>query len=184
MNRTPTFSAFMGFEHIASGSLETVVSRIKERFEGPEQSVLVFDDQTGRQFDVDLRGSVDDMLRRVRADRERPRRGRPKLGVECGELCLLPRHWEWLAAQPRSASATVRRLIEAARKAEAPEEDRRQRVDAIGSFMWTMAGDLPGFEEASRALYRGDWDGLRHRIAEWPHDVRQYVESSLNEVES
>ncbi|MCV6276653.1 DUF2239 family protein, partial [Pseudomonas aeruginosa] len=26
--------------------------------------------------------------------------GRPKLGVVAREVTLLPRHWEWLAAQP------------------------------------------------------------------------------------
>ena len=183
MNKTSTFTAFHGFNHIGTGSLEAVVTRIKEeRFDGPEGSVLVFDNETGRQFDIDLRGTVEEVLNRVRSERERPRRGRPKLGVECNELCLLPRHWEWLAAQPRSASATVRRLIEAARKSEAPEDERRKQIDAIGTFMWMMTGDLPGFEEASRSLYRAEWDELRRRIAEWPADVRLHIEALLDEV--
>jgi hypothetical protein len=41
--------------------------------------------------------------------------------------------------------------------------------------MWAMAGDLPGFEEASRALYAGDHDQLRALVRAWPPDVRRHL---------
>ncbi|HUM72234.1 MAG TPA: DUF2239 family protein, partial [Chloroflexota bacterium] len=37
--------------------------------------------------------------------------GRPKQGVVPREVTLLPRHWDWLAAQPGGASVTLRRLV-------------------------------------------------------------------------
>ena len=51
-------------------------------------------------------------------------RGRPSLGVVPREVTLLPRHWEWLAAQPGGASVALRKLVEAARK------DPRERARA------------------------------------------------------
>jgi hypothetical protein len=180
MDESQSFSAFAEFEHVATGSLEAVVAAAKERAGyGEHPDALIFDNRTGRQLDFDMRGSTEEVLARVRTTRERPGRGRPKLGVECNELCLLPRHWEWLAAQPRSASATLRRLIDAARKNESPEEKLRERQDAIGTFMWAVTGNLPGFEEASRCLYRGDWAGFRERIADWPEDVKRHLNMLL-----
>ena len=58
--------------------------------------LLAFDDETGRQIDLDLRPEA----------QPAPRRGRPALGVEAKEVTLLPRHWEWLASQRGGASAT------------------------------------------------------------------------------
>ena len=43
-------------------------------------------------------------------------RGRPKLGVVAREVTLLPRHWEWLAAQPGGASVALRKLVDEARR--------------------------------------------------------------------
>lgn len=181
------YTAFAGFTCIATGTIEDVAAAAKGRFDArgkggsngsTDDRVLVFDDETGRQVDFDLSGSPEDVRTAARAREETlssRRRGRPKLGVECGELCLLPRHWEWLAAQPRSASATIRRLIDTARKAETPEDRLRERIDAAGAFMWSLAGDLPEFEEASRALYAKDWSEIERRIADWPADVRTYV---------
>lgn len=183
MEQKKTLTAFRGFRRIASGPVEKVVAAIKESEEQDEVSVLIFDDATGRQVDLDLRGSVDEVAQRFGEADKRKGRGRPRMGVSCNEICLLPRHWDWLAAQPRSASATLRRLVEAARKTEAPEDRRRELVDAIGSFMWTMTGDLPGFEEASRDLYRGNWQSLRERISDWPVDLREYIERRIQAVE-
>jgi hypothetical protein len=41
--------------------------------------------------------------------------------------------------------------------------------------MSTLAGDLAGFEEASRALFAGDRERLTAQMAAWPDDVRAYV---------
>ncbi len=37
--------------------------------------------------------------------------------------------------------------------------------------MWAMAGNLPGFEEASRALFAGDRQRLEKLLRRWPKDV-------------
>ncbi|MCW4181083.1 DUF2239 family protein [Burkholderia cenocepacia] len=42
-------------------------------------------------------------------------------------------------------------------------------------FMSAMAGDLPGFEEAARALYANDAARLAELIAGWPDDVRDHA---------
>ena len=183
-NETPqSYALFAGTTRIARGTLEEVARSAKEHFDrDPTTRLLVFNESTGRQTDFDLSAGVDAVVAQASALAEGNAargRGRPKLGVECGEVCLLPRHWEWLAAQPRSASATIRRLIDAARKAETPEDRLRERIDAAGTFMWAMAGDLTNFEEASRALYAKEWDRLHELIDEWPEDVRAQVDAML-----
>jgi hypothetical protein len=42
-------------------------------------------------------------------------------------------------------------------------------------FMSAMAGDLPGFEESTRALFASDSSKLLQLTAEWPSDVRDYA---------
>jgi hypothetical protein len=90
-------------------------------------------------------------------------------------VSLLPRHWEWLADQPGGISGALRRLVDEARKREPDRALARRARDAAGRFMWSMAGDLPGFEEASRALYAGDHDQLRALVRAWPPDVRRHL---------
>ncbi len=41
--------------------------------------------------------------------------------------------------------------------------------------MSSMLGDLPGYEEASRALYRGDKERFDLMIDDWPGDLKDYV---------
>jgi hypothetical protein len=41
--------------------------------------------------------------------------------------------------------------------------------------MSTMAGDMAGFEEASRALFANDAARLHQLTEAWPADVRDYV---------
>jgi hypothetical protein len=42
--------------------------------------------------------------------------------------------------------------------------------------MSAMAGNETGFEEATRALFRGDGASFRALIAGWPDDVRAHVD--------
>jgi hypothetical protein len=101
--------------------------------------------------------------------------GRPKLGVAAREVTLLPRHWEWLATQPGGASVALRKLVELAQR-QSQATDRVRLLTAVAyKFMSTMAGHLPGFEEASRALFAGDGAALAVRTAAWPTDVRAHV---------
>ncbi|WP_236621640.1 DUF2239 family protein [Asticcacaulis benevestitus] len=38
-----------------------------------------------------------------------------------------------------------------------------------------MAGDLPGYEEALRALFAGDVTALAQKTETWPADIQAYV---------
>ncbi|WP_107313666.1 DUF2239 family protein, partial [Burkholderia metallica] len=102
-------------------------------------------------------------------------RGRPKLGVVSREVTLLPRHWEWLAAQPGGASVALRKLVEDARRTHAAADRLRDAQTRAYHFMSAMAGDLPGFEEAARALYANDPARLAELVAGWPEDVRDHA---------
>ena len=63
--------------------------------------------------------------------------------------------------------------MEAARKAE--DAMGRDQLEAAYRFMTVVAGDLPGFEEATRALFAGDRDRLDVLTRTWPPDVRSEV---------
>ena len=88
---------------------------------------------------------------------------------------MLPRHWDWLEQQPQGISGTLRKLVENARKSEPDRERARRARDAAGTFMWAMAGNFPGFEEASRALYASDTKKLEKLIKDWPGDIRKHL---------
>ena len=109
-----------------------------------------------RHIDIDPRGTPEDVVARlsdevqanageVATGTAKRGRGRPKLGVVSKEVTLLPRHWAWLGAQPGSVSATLRRLV-----------------------------DEASFEEAIRALYRGDEARFSSATEEWPPDLREH----------
>ena len=158
---------------LRAGSLVEVALAVKSAMqENPAASVLVFDDRTGRVIDLDLRG----LPSSSKDEGEEPRgRGRPKLGVTAREVTLLPRHWEWLATQPGGASAVLRRLVEEAKRSRDPALRRKAAKEAAYHFMHAMAGDLPGFEEATRALFADDRPNLVSRMSEWPEDIRGHV---------
>jgi hypothetical protein len=102
-------------------------------------------------------------------------RGRPRLGVVAREVTLLPRHWEWLNAQPGGASVALRKLVDDARRSSGDRDRQRAARDAAYHFMSAMAGNLPHFEEASRALFADDRRRFTGQIATWPADIRDHV---------
>ena len=164
-----THTAFLGHRRIASGSLADIARAVLAA--GPDAMPLVFDDATGAVVDIDTRGSEADVIARLT---QPPRgRGRPSLGVQPREVTLLPRQWDWLAQQPGGASAALRRLVDAARRS--PEAEARAAREAAYRFMAAIAGDLPGYEEALRALFAGDAAALAARMAVWPPDVRDHA---------
>ena len=135
---------------------------------------LFFELGTGRPVDFDLRGSVEEVLARITPPvRSGP--GRPKLGVVAREISLLPRHWDWLEEQPNGASAALRRLVDEARKAEGDAGEARRRRDAACRIMMALCGNLPGFEEAMRALYQPDQAAFEERMAAWPEGLRDLL---------
>lgn len=186
---TNTYSAFAGYRKIATGELRTVLAAVKPFFDGNAEKLLIFDHSTGRQVDFDFRGTIAEVIARAipeetKSDNSSEGRaaakGRPKLGVVAGEVTLLPRHWEWLAAQPLKASGTLRRLVDEARAKDAANP--KKRIEALATVLWSLAGDLPNFEDASRALYAGDNGSFFLCIAEWPQDVRVFIKEWLSDM--
>lgn len=165
-------TVFAGSEIITTGTPDSVTSTVRElHSSGHELVVLVFDDVTGDQVDLDMRPD------RHETEPERRGPGRPKLGVVAREVTLLPRHWEWLAAQPGGASVALRKLVEKARRESADGDRIRRSQEAAFRFMTSIAGDQPGYEEAIRALYACDGEAFETRVAEWPPDVAAYARS-------
>lgn len=174
-------TAFDGFRLVASGALIDVALTVKEVLaKESSAAVLTFDDATGKVIDLDLRGDRSDIAARLAAaeptNEEGPRgRGRPKLGVVAREVTLLPRHWEWLAQQRGGASHALRRLIDEARRNDGGESTFRAAQERAYRFLSGLAGDLPGFEEATRALFAGDKARFMEYTSAWPDDVQAYA---------
>ena len=180
MDQTRTFTGFLGEARITSGPLETVLPALKTRFdEGENCLVLIFDDESGRQVDFDLRGTLREVIARATPSPAPPAArvgpGRPKLGVVSREVSLLPGHWEWLERQPNGASAALRRLVDQAAKRDPGEQRARRAMESAGRFLSAMAGNLPNYEEASRALYRANRGQFEELIGAWPQDIRQHA---------
>ena len=173
-----TYTSFAEHVVLASGPLREMLQRTKERLDrDPALSVLIFEDWSGRQVDFDFSGTPDEVCARAEPAPapQGGARGRPRLGVVSREVSLLPRHWEWLESQPNGASAALRRLVEEASKRSSAQDRARAAIEAAGRFMWSIAGNLPDFEEASRALYARDRERLEGLTREWPHDVREHL---------
>jgi len=177
-----SYSAFSGDRLIAFGPLADVLSAAKAHLDASEDpQLLIFEDRTGRQIDFDFRGSLEEVLTRALPPPERTGPGRPKLGVVSREVSLLPRHWEWLESQPQGISAGLRRLVEAARRQNPGEERARKGREALNRFMTAIAGNLPNFEEATRALFASDHSRFEDLIADWPEDIRAHTLRVLEE---
>lgn len=180
-DNVPTFAAFVGTRCVARGPLEATLRRCKRHVdEGGDEPVLVFDDQTGRQLDFDLRGTADEVVARAMPASKPAGPGRPRLGVVSREVSLLPRHWEWLEDHPQGISGALRRLVDEARKREPEKERAKRRRAAASRFMWAVAGNLPDFEEASRALFAEDDATLDALMRKWPADVRKHVRAMVD----
>ena len=188
-----SYTSFNGYKRIASGSLPVNALAVKHALASDVPSpLLTFCDQTGQVVEIDIRGTDAEMLARLppeghqlqnsesalinSGESDEPRgRGRPKLGVVAREVTLLPRHWDWLATQPGGASVTLRKLVDEARRASVDRDRQRQMNECAYHFMSAMAGDMAGFEEASRALFANDVQNFRQQTEAWPADVRDYV---------
>lgn len=177
-------TAFTGTRSVASGELRAVAAVVKALLDQEERlSVLIFDDVTSELVELDFRGSLQVVLARLPAQiapvtvAEAATRapGRPRLGVVPREVTLLPRHWEWLAAQPGGASVALRKLVEAASRVNETRDKVRRAQDAAYRFMAAMAGDQPGFEEAVRALFADMPEQFGAQTEVWPADVRDHA---------
>jgi hypothetical protein len=184
-------TAFEGTTRVAAGGVARVAAEVKAILDrSGERSVLIFDDVTSEVIEIDFRGTPGDVMDRLPvapgqglgtviatgAAREAPRGpGRPRLGVVGREVTLLPRHWEWLNGQPGGASVALRRLVDEARHASEGADRLRRAQEAAYRFMSAMAGDQPGFEEATRALFAGDASRFDAQVSAWPADIRDHA---------
>lgn len=179
---THTYTLFSDARRLASGALADVAIAALTLDEGASTGYLVFSDVSGEQVELDLRGGRAAILERYAAaaadDQALPRgRGRPKLGVVAREVTLLPEHWEWLGSQPGGASVTLRKLVQGARRAGTARERLRRSQERCYKVMVALAGNLPDFEEAARALFAGNRNAFLDKMKTWPADVREHVVS-------
>lgn len=181
MERENTYTAFENHSLLFHGPLADVVLKVKQRLgKSDHSSVLIFSDSTGKILDFNFQGSEKEVAKRLEVYTQDPQPheqsgpGRPKLGVMSREISLLPRHWEWLATQPGGASATLRKLVEDAKKKTEGTLSIKQIQERTYKFMSVLAGDLPGYEEALRALYKRDKRGFLEHSTPWPKDIRKH----------
>ncbi|AJZ58943.1 hypothetical protein OI25_1280 [Paraburkholderia fungorum] len=186
-----TCIAFEGHRRIASGTPAEVALAVREVLaRGERAPVLIFDTVTSRPVEFDLRGTPEEILARLvsqapvgqpapiadAGEDDTPRgRGRPKLGVVAREVTLLPRHWDWLNGQSGGASVALRKLVEAARLAGEDKDRKRAAQESVYRFMTALAGNLPAYEDATRALYADDQVRFDDIVAAWPEDVRDHT---------
>ena len=181
-----SLTAFAGKRKVAAGNLHAVAQTLKELVTTePDAQILIFNDDNGQQVDLNLHGSLAEVLQRLPRAQvaveetvapAAPRTaGRPRLGVVAREITLLPRHWEWLATQSGGASVALRKLVESAQRDNRAVDEQRQSRDAAYHFMNALAGDEAGFEEATRALFAGQRESFERQVQAWPIDVREHA---------
>lgn len=174
-------SAFDHQRLIASGPWVEVVRATKQALDaGAHGPLLIFDDQSSRQIEIDFRGTIAQVLARLPQGEAAPEPaargpGRPKLGVTPREVTLLPRHWDWLSSQPGGASAVLRRLVEQSMRHHGAKDRARLAQESVDRFMLAMTGDLSQHEEASRAFYRHERERFIALTEPWPRDVRDHL---------
>lgn len=173
--------AFLGAEVQREGAFLDVLAALKAHdMKEIRNHVRIFDFNSGKEFEVDWRGSLSDVIERYESKfgQTTPATsgpGRPKLGVTSKPLTLLPKHWEWLALQPGGGSATVRALIDEAMKSADVEATPEQAKETAYKFMTVIAGDLSHYEEALRALYKNDEALFDLLVSKWPKGVQKHV---------
>lgn len=179
-----TYIAFHGTRRVSQGAPLEVAGEAKDYLiENPEASLLIFDAVTSTPAEFDFQGSPRDVIQRLKSEfaqvsdsATKPAGpGRPRLGVTSKEISLLPRQWEWLAEQPGGASATLRKLVDEARKRGEGRDVARRAQDATYKFMNAVAGDLPHYEESLRALYAKNASLFTTLVRTWPADVARHV---------
>jgi hypothetical protein len=177
---TPSCTAFLQHQRVAAGSYADVAQALAA-MDLTAGGLLVFDDATGSQVDYPWPAGYvwpqpDGGVAELDAEpAAQPSVGRPKLGVVAREVTLLPRHWEWLSQQRGGASAALRRLVDEARRTTVEQDNERRIKENSYRFMSAIAGALPGYEEAARALFGHDGKLFAERIAHWPADIQAHL---------
>lgn len=199
MTSTPILPTWVAFEHhhqTAAGQPEVVIAAIQQRLAAdPHAMLVVLDANSSERIELNWRTPLEQLLTLVpgpapdapgdEAADETPRGpGRPRLGVTAREVTLLPRHWEWLARQPGGASVALRKLVQGAMREGNVADTRRRATDAAYRFMSIVGGDLPHYEEISRALFAGELARLRALIGGWPADVAAHLQSLIARIDA
>ncbi len=156
------YTVFQDLRQIGAGDSHAASVAANEANAAGLAKVLIFEDGTGQTIEPE-------QLTQLRGP------GRPKLGVVAREVTLLPRHWEWLGAQPGGASVALRKLVEQARRSSGGEDRIRLSREAAYRFLMAVAGNLSCFEEAIRALFAGQRARFALETAAWPGAVRDYA---------
>ncbi len=193
-------SHWIAFEHhrlLALGEPDGVIAAVQQRLAAqPEALPLVLDATTSERVELDWRAPAAQLLAQLPAapaadDRDEapggdaPRGpGRPKLGVTAREVTLLPRHWDWLARQPGGASVALRKLVQSAMREGGSAQAQRRATEAAYRFMSIVGGDLPQYEEVSRALFAGDLARVAALAADWPADVAAHLRTLLAQIDA
>lgn len=166
---------------VARGTLEEIVKQVKIVDDNLEP--IVFEEKNCKRIDFSWNGDAQTVLANMSTDNSpSQKRGRPKLGVKAKEVTLLPRHWEWLSTQKGGASAAIRRLVDEAQKNPSTEDLICAKQQQLDKFTLAFLGDEPGFEEASRALYRNSKVSFEAAIESWPADIKDFVMAKFMEI--
>ncbi len=176
-------TAFKGQTKLASGLAWDIAIVVRDAIAADAgcKTFLCFDDHSGAFVDFDLSGTDTDIIARLQPVKtqtepeKKSKPGRPKLGVVSKEVTLLPRHWDWLGQQSGGASATLRKLVAVASKTNTGTQRARQAKAATDNFMRAMLGEQPGYEDAARALYRGEKARFCELTKNWPVDLRDHA---------
>ena len=175
MNIQMTYTAFLDEQCLVNGTLVDVATAIQQHANQSNATLLIFNDQTGKQIDLDISGSKQDIQQRYAEPEMVKKVGRPKLGVISREITLQQKHWDWLDQQSSSASAVIRKLIDNELNNPNSESNKLLAKQATDRFMSAMLGNMPNYEEATRALYQGDQAVFLKLIKDYPLDPQQYI---------
>jgi uncharacterized protein len=192
MTAAPTGPTWVAFEHhrlMARGTPGEVITSLQHLLNTPSGAMpVVLDAASSERIELDWRLPLDTLLIQVPAPApatstengepsdDAPRGpGRPKLGVTAREVTLLPRHWDWLSRQTGGASVALRKLVQSAMREGSAADAKRRATDAAYRFMSIVGGDLPYYEEVSRALFAGDLARLQSLVSDWPDDVAAHL---------
>lgn len=175
------YIAIYNTELIGRGDLKTLIHKTKAFADDIEP--YVFEWENCKRIDLNWHGDAEAVIKTLETpDTPAPtKRGRPKLGVKAKEVTLLPRHWEWLATQRGGASVTLRRLVDQAMKNAGPEAKISEKQNQLYAFMSIFA-DEPGFEEATRAMYRNSRISFTAATASWPAEMRHLLMEKFDEL--
>jgi hypothetical protein len=151
-----SYTLFHRDRQLITGPLDAILAHARP-------GALVFDDATGELVKFNTPAEID-LARRA----ECPASG-PPISLSAA---FPPRQAAWLQAQPQGAAPALRQLVAEAMRADVGRERRAKH--AAYQFLSMLAGDWPGFEDATRALFAGDLAAFEAAAAAWPADVRAY----------